>query len=95
MADLQQILGTMLATGMGGRSGRNADHIGSVLGRPGIMGMSAGGGPDFKQTAGLAALGYLAYRAFQERQQNQARAQETQPSQTTTPATGGSPWGSV
>lgn len=96
MADLQQILGTMLATGMGGRSGRNADHIGSVLGRPGMMGMSAGsGGPSFKQTAGLAALGYLAYRAFQERQQNQARRQGTQPSSTQTTATGGSPWGGV
>jgi uncharacterized membrane protein YebE (DUF533 family) len=96
MADLQQILGTMLATGMGGRSGRNADHIGSVLGRPGMMGMSAGrGGPGFKQTAGLAALGYLAYRAFQERQQNQARAQGTQPSSTQPTPTGGSPWGGV
>lgn len=36
MADLQQILGTMPATGMGGRSGRTADHIGSVPDRPGI-----------------------------------------------------------
>ena len=95
MADLQQILGTMLATGMGGRSGRNADHLGSVLGRPGMMGMSAGrSGPGFKQTAGLAALGYLAYRAYQERQQNQARTQGTQPTQSTS-TTGGSPWGGV
>lgn len=95
MADLQQILGTMLATGMGGRSGRNADHIGSVLGRTGMaggapMGMSAGGGgPGFKQAAGLAALGYLAYRAYKERQQNQARTTPTQS------APGGSPWGGV
>ncbi|HYG85132.1 MAG TPA: DUF533 domain-containing protein [Azospirillum sp.] len=94
MADLQQILGTMLATGMGGRSGRNVDNIGSVLGQPGMMdtsasSTSAGGGPSFKTTAGLAALGYLAYRAFQERQRNQAQAQTTQaPGQT-----GDSTWG--
>ncbi|WP_448187687.1 tellurite resistance TerB family protein [Azospirillum sp. sgz301742] len=88
MADLQQILGTMLATGMGGRSGLNTDHIGSVLGGSGMMGMSdGGGGPSFKQTAGLAALGYLAYRAFQERQQNQARAGGDAPN------AGSSPWG--
>ena len=87
MADLQHILGTMLATGMGGRSGRNTDHIGSVLGGSGMTGMAAArGGPSFKQAAGLAALGYLAYRAFQERQQNQARAGGT-------PQPGGSPWG--
>ncbi|HYH40046.1 MAG TPA: tellurite resistance TerB family protein [Azospirillum sp.] len=90
MADLQQILGTMLATGMGGRSGRSADHIGGVLGGSGMMGMGArSGGSGFKQTAGLAALGYLAYRAFQERQRNQAASGGG------TPRPGGSPWGGV
>jgi uncharacterized membrane protein YebE (DUF533 family) len=82
MADLTGILGTMLATGMGGRSSRGpafsaspfgmggSGGFGSGLGT-GSMGMSAGrGGMDFKHVAGLGALGYLAYKAFQERQQN-------------------------
>jgi uncharacterized membrane protein YebE (DUF533 family) len=64
MANMQRLLGTMLATGMGGRSRRGMD-----FGTAALLGGSRGGG-GFRQTAGLAALAYLAYRAFQERQQN-------------------------
>lgn len=76
MANLQKLLGTMLATGMAGR-GQSGPGLASA------MGASRGGG--FKNAAGLAALGYLAYKAFQDRQANQA---QTSP---TTPATGSGP----
>src|SRR4051812_15126391 len=66
MADLTGVLGTMLATGMGGRSSRGPAFSASPFG----MGGGGGGGMDFKNVAGLGALGYLAYKAFQERQQN-------------------------
>lgn len=59
MANLQNILGTMLATGMGGRSRRGPTFA---------AGNASGGG--FRNAAGLASLGYLAYKAWQERQQN-------------------------
>jgi len=83
MADLTGILGTMLATGMGGRSSRGPAFSASPfgMGAPGGLGLGAGasgmpamggGGMDFKHVAGLGALGYLAYKAFQERQQNTA-----------------------
>lgn len=62
MANMRRLLGTMLATGMGGRSRRGMD-----FGTTALLGGSRGGG--FGRTAGLAALGYLAYRAFQDRQQ--------------------------
>ena len=84
MADLSSVLGTLLATGLGGRSSRGPAFSASPfgiggaggLGRPGALGIgSAGpsamaGGMDFRHVAGLGALGYLAYKAFQERQQN-------------------------
>ncbi|EWY42645.1 hypothetical protein N825_01880 [Skermanella stibiiresistens SB22] len=77
MADLTGILGTMLATGMGGHSRRGPSFsaspfgMGGGLGGLGGGGMRAGaGGMDFKNVAGLGALGYLAYKAFQERQAN-------------------------
>jgi uncharacterized membrane protein YebE (DUF533 family) len=94
MADLTGILGTMLATGMGGRSSRGPAFSASPFGMggsggmgglgglgTGATGMSAAGGSgmDFKHVAGLGALGYLAYKAFQERQQNTA-GQGTSPS---------------
>jgi len=69
MADLQRLLGTMLATGMAGRSQRGPGFASA-------MGASRGGG--MKNAAGLAALGYLAYKAFQERQANQAQQAPTQ-----------------
>ena len=72
MANLQNILGTMLATGMGGRSGKGMDSMGSMLNNSGLN-ASAGGsrsGMGVGSVAGLGALAYIAYRAFQERQQN-------------------------
>jgi uncharacterized membrane protein YebE (DUF533 family) len=59
MANLQNILGTMLATGMGGRSSR-----GPSFAAGNTSGMGVG------NAVGLASLGYLAYKAWQERQQN-------------------------
>ncbi|MBP2313091.1 tellurite resistance TerB family protein [Azospirillum soli] len=76
MADLPKLLGTMLATGLAGRSHRGPGFASA-------MGASRGG--SFKNTAGLAALGYLAYKAYQDRQANQA--QQTPP--TTRTASGG------
>jgi uncharacterized membrane protein YebE (DUF533 family) len=71
MANLTGILGTMLATGMGGRSRRGPSFASSPFGMAGgsAMGMSRGGG-GFKQAAGLGALGYLAYKAYQDYQRN-------------------------
>ncbi len=60
MANLTGILGTMLATGMAGRSRRGPSFA-----------AKAGGG-SFKQTAGLAALGYLAYKAYTDHQRRGA-----------------------
>lgn len=78
MADLQNILGTMLATGMGGRSGMGVENMGSILSNSGLgagpMGDASAGttrsGMNVGSVAGLGALAYIAYRAFQERQQN-------------------------
>lgn len=78
MADLTGILGTMLATGMAGRSRRGQAFSASPFGMGGAGGMRMGGGTmgmqgggmDFKKVAGLGALGYLAYKAYQDRQQN-------------------------
>ncbi|KAA0680014.1 tellurite resistance TerB family protein [Roseomonas genomospecies 6] len=98
MANLQNILGTLLATGMGGHNRRGAQDLGSILNRAGIGGSGMGAGPAMHARggmgvgpmAGLGALAYLAYRAYQERQQNmppagQGRDRTAQP--------GGSPWG--
>lgn len=68
MANLGGLLGTMLATGMGGRS-RRGPIFASGTRTPAVRG---GGG--FGQMAGLASLGYLAYKAYQERQGNQPAA---------------------
>lgn len=81
MADLQKLLGTMLATGMAGRSHRGPGFASTV--GASAMGASRGGG--FKQTAGLAALAYLAYKAYQDRQANQA---QPPPAQAQAPAQG-------
>lgn len=58
MAGLENVLGGLLASGMGGRSSR-----GPAFATSSMSGGMAGGG--FKQQAGLAALGYLAYKAYQ------------------------------
>lgn len=100
MADLQRILGTMLATGMGGRSHGGMNAMGSVLGNSGFGAGAPGGGfgaasgnrgMGVGSVAGLGALGYLAFKAFQERQRNQtgAAGQGAQPAA----RPGGSPWG--
>ena len=99
MADLQRILGTMLASGMGGRSHGGMNAMGAVLGNSGFGAGAPGGafgaasgnrGMGVGSVAGLGALGYLAFKAFQERQRNQGAAgQGTQP----TSRPGGSPWG--
>lgn len=64
MADLQRLLGGMLASGMGGRSRRGPAFAASPF-----LGSSRGLG-SFRKTAGLAALGYLGYKAWQEYQKN-------------------------
>lgn len=99
MANLQNILGTLLATGVGGHNRRGAQGLGSILNRAGMGGSGMGAGPAMHARgggmgvgpmAGLGALAYLAYRAYQERQQNvppagQGQDRIAQP--------GGSPWG--
>ncbi|HSK38300.1 MAG TPA: tellurite resistance TerB family protein [Arenibaculum sp.] len=79
MANLTRVLGTMLATGMAGRSRRGPSFASSPFGMGGMGGMATGmsaggrrGGMDMKQMAGLGALGYLAYKAYQDHQRNTA-----------------------
>ncbi|WP_431858050.1 tellurite resistance TerB family protein [Azospirillum sp.] len=100
MADLQSVLGTMLATGMGGRSSLGMNDIGSVASNMGAFGGSAGDdaysggsspGLGVGPVAGLGALAYLAYKAFQERQKNMQSSGQDAP-QSSPPS--GSPWGS-
>jgi uncharacterized membrane protein YebE (DUF533 family) len=62
MANLQRLLGTMLASRMAGRGG-----MGGTLGSAAMMGL---GGPLLRPKAGLATMGYLAYRSYRS---NQAR----------------------
>lgn len=66
MADMQRLLGGMLASGMGGRSRRGAAFSGP-------SNASSFGG--FQQTAGIGALAYLAYKAYQEYQKASPGAQ--------------------
>ena len=65
MADLQRLLGGMLASGMGGRSRRGPAAFGASHGR-GFGGV--------QKTAGLGALAYLGYKAWQEYQRNNPSA---------------------
>ena len=103
MANLQNILGTLLATGMGGHKRSGAQDLGGILNRAGLGGsgtggsgtgagpaMHARGGMGVGPMAGLGALAYLAYRAYQERQQNMPPAGQGT-DRTTQP--GSSPWG--
>lgn len=71
MANLQRVLGTMLATGVGGHSRRGPAFASSAagLGAASLLGRGGGG---FAQKAGLAALGYLAYKAYQDYQAGNA-----------------------
>jgi uncharacterized membrane protein YebE (DUF533 family) len=65
MADLQRLLGGMVASGMGGRSRRGPAFAAS----PSVGSRSSGMG-GFRNMAGLGALAYLAYKAYQEYQKN-------------------------
>ncbi|HYD31128.1 MAG TPA: tellurite resistance TerB family protein [Azospirillaceae bacterium] len=91
MANLTGLLGTMLATGMAGRSRRGPAFASSPFGM-GTSGMAGGGmargmpmagssGGGVGQAAGLAALGYLAYKTYQDYQRNNPSS--SQPGQTT------------
>jgi uncharacterized membrane protein YebE (DUF533 family) len=79
MADMQRLLGSMLASGMGGRSPRGSAFASAVP--------SSGFG-SFQKTAGLGALAYLAYKAYQEYQKNSPGAQSVE---TGKPVPGGTP----
>jgi uncharacterized membrane protein YebE (DUF533 family) len=65
MADLQRLLGGMLASGMGGRSPRGPAFAASPF-----IGSRSSGMGGFRKTAGLGALAYLGYKAWQEYQKN-------------------------
>jgi uncharacterized membrane protein YebE (DUF533 family) len=58
--NMQRLLGTMLASRMGGRGG-----MGGALGSAAMMGL---GGSLLRSKAGLATLGYLAYRSYRKNQ---------------------------
>jgi uncharacterized membrane protein YebE (DUF533 family) len=85
VANLQRLLGAMMATGVGGHSRRGhrfreaARGGGFHQGAQGsglLPGLGGGGGlmrGGLAQSAGLAALGVLAYRAYQEYQAGQQR----------------------
>ena len=69
---LKRILGTMLATRMGGRGRRRGMHgASSMLGGFGRRRHSGVGGK-----MGLAALGYMAYRAYQDHQSRSATPEQ-------------------
>jgi uncharacterized membrane protein YebE (DUF533 family) len=68
MADLQRLLGGMLASGMGGRSRRRPAFAAS----PFLGSSRSSGFGSFQKTAGLGALAYLGYKAYQEYQKNSA-----------------------
>lgn len=73
MADLQRLLGGMLASGMGGRSRRGPSFAASPF-----MGSSRSSGlGSFRKTAGLGALAYLGYKAYQEYQKSNQSAPST------------------
>ena len=65
MADLQRLLGGMLASGMGGRSRRGPEFAASPF-----VGSRSSGLGGLRNMAGLGALAYLGYKAYQEYQKN-------------------------
>jgi uncharacterized membrane protein YebE (DUF533 family) len=65
MADVQRLLGGMLASGMGGRSRRGPAFASSPF-----LGSRSSGGGGLGSMAGLGALAYLGYKAYQEYQKN-------------------------
>ena len=91
MADLQRLLGGMLASGMGGRSRRGPAFAASPF-----LGSRSSGMGGFRKTAGLGALAYLGYKAWQEYQKNNpgaagAGTAGTTSSRAGTASQGGSP----
>lgn len=73
MANLQRILGTLMSTGMGGRSRRGPSFGKAAMGGGMLGGLSGG---SMLKGAGLAMLGKLAYDAYQQYQsQGAAEAQ--------------------
>ena len=69
MANLQRLLGGMLASGLAGRSRRGPAFAAGLGGLGGLaMGGSSGGFGRLRNAAGLAGLGYLAYQAYQNYQ---------------------------
>jgi uncharacterized membrane protein YebE (DUF533 family) len=96
MANLQRMLGVMLASRMAGRGG-----MGGALGSAAMMGGLGGGGRGGRRggglggglggKAGLAALGYLAYRSYQNSQQGRER--DARPGETR--QSGGGPLGGL
>jgi uncharacterized membrane protein YebE (DUF533 family) len=71
-ADLQRLVGGMLASGMGGRSRRGPAFASAPFPGTGSSAMSArpSGMGGLGNMAGLGALAYLAYKAFQEYQKS-------------------------
>jgi uncharacterized membrane protein YebE (DUF533 family) len=65
MADMQRLLGGMLASGMGGRSRRGPAFASSPF-----LGSRSSGVGGLGNMAGLGALAYLGYKAYQEYQKN-------------------------
>lgn len=84
MANMQRMLGTLLASRMAGRG-----RMGGALGTASMLGGRRGGG-GLGRTAGLATLGYLAYQAV-----NQNRAGQQAPTGTATSGTGGGGLGGI
>jgi uncharacterized membrane protein YebE (DUF533 family) len=74
MADLQRLLGGMLASGMGGRSRRGPAFAASPF-----LGSRSSGMGGFRNMAGLGALAYLGYKAYQEYQKNNPGTTGTAP----------------
>jgi len=76
---LQDILGTMIAGGMGGRTDAGPGFLQGfgqqALGQGGGQPQQAG--TDWQKVAGLGALAYLGYRALQDRKANQSAAPQS------------------
>jgi len=72
MANLQRLLGGMLASGMGGRS-----HRGLAFAASPLLGSRSSGIGGFRSMAGLGALAYLGYKAYQEYQKNKPGSGDT------------------
>jgi uncharacterized membrane protein YebE (DUF533 family) len=90
MADLQRLVGGMLASGMGGRSRRGPTFASSPFpgARSSAMGARPSGMGGLGNMAGLGALAYLAYKAYQEYQKNNPGAAGGRTAATTSGSTG-------